>query len=138
MVDTTPPPAYIAAAPAPEAANGSRRLRRARPIDGAVLLGGCEKSVPGVLMGAIRVHLPVIVCSAGPMSNGPWRGVKTGASSIPAADSGRVRMASACGERTVSMIGESLRPSKTLTPGSFHNAAVAYMALGGSTRDCTT
>jgi dihydroxy-acid dehydratase len=57
----------------------------------------------------------------------------TGASSIPAADSGHVRMASACGERIVAMINEDLRPSRILTAKSFHNAMVTYMALGGST-----
>jgi dihydroxyacid dehydratase/phosphogluconate dehydratase len=57
----------------------------------------------------------------------------TGASSIPAVDSGHVRMASACGERIVAMIAEDLRPSCILTAKSFHNAAVTYMALGGST-----
>jgi dihydroxy-acid dehydratase len=57
----------------------------------------------------------------------------TGASSVPAADSAHVRMASACGERIVAMIAEDLRPSKIPTPSSFHNAAVTYMALGGST-----
>jgi len=54
-------------------------LLRSHPIDGAVLLGGCDKSTPGLLMGAISMDLPVIFCPAGPMSNGQWRGVKTGA-----------------------------------------------------------
>jgi dihydroxy-acid dehydratase len=57
----------------------------------------------------------------------------TGASSIPAADSGHPRMASACGERIVAMVEEDLRPSKLLTPASFANGVAAYMALGGST-----
>src|SRR5690606_3306494 len=52
---------------------------RSHPIDGAVLLGGCDKSTPGMLMGAISMDLPTIFCPAGPMSNGQWRGVKTGA-----------------------------------------------------------
>jgi dihydroxy-acid dehydratase len=54
-------------------------LLRSHPIDGAVLLGGCDKSTPGLLMGAISMDLPAIFCPAGPMSNGQWRGVKTGA-----------------------------------------------------------
>lgn len=54
-------------------------LLRSLPIDGAVLLGGCDKSTPGLLMGAISMDLPVLFCPAGPMSNGYWRGVKTGA-----------------------------------------------------------
>lgn len=52
---------------------------RSLPIDGAVLLGGCDKSTPGMLMGAISMNLPAIFCPAGPMSNGQWRGQKTGA-----------------------------------------------------------
>ncbi|WP_378942058.1 L-arabinonate dehydratase [Mesorhizobium sp. ANAO-SY3R2] len=54
-------------------------LLRSHPIDGAVLLGGCDKSTPGLLMGAFSMDLPVIFCPAGPMSNGQWRGQKTGA-----------------------------------------------------------
>ncbi|TWD46047.1 dihydroxy-acid dehydratase [Agrobacterium vitis] len=54
-------------------------LLRCHPIDGAVLLGGCDKSTPALLMGSISMDIPVIFCPAGPMSNGQWRGVKTGA-----------------------------------------------------------
>lgn len=164
---------------------------RSNPIDGAVLLGGCDKATPGLWMGAISMDLPAIQCPAGPMSNGQWRGQKTGAgthtkkywdelragaitgadwtdlesrmtrsigtcntmgtastmtsiveamglmlpgaSSIPAADSGHVRMASACGERIVAMVRADLRPSKLLDRRAFNNGLVAYMAIGGST-----
>ena len=57
----------------------AEELLRSHPIDGAVLMGGCDKSTPGLLMGAISMDLPVIFCPAGPMSNGQWRGQKTGA-----------------------------------------------------------
>jgi dihydroxy-acid dehydratase len=57
----------------------TEELLRSHPIDGAVLLGGCDKSTPGLLMGAISMDLPAIFCPAGPMSNGRWRGIKTGA-----------------------------------------------------------
>lgn len=166
-------------------------LLRSHPIDGAVLLGGCDKSTPALLMGAFSMDLPVIYCPAGPMSNGQWRGQKTGAgthtkkywdelragnisqddwidlesrmtrsigtcntigtastmtsivdamglmlsgaSSIPAADSGHPRMASACGVRIVEMVWEDLKPSRFIDRNSFLNGLVAYMALGGST-----
>jgi dihydroxy-acid dehydratase len=166
-------------------------LLRCHPIDGAVLLGGCDKSTPALLMGAFSMDIPVIFCPAGPMSNGQWRGVKTGAgthtkkywdelragnitredwvdlesrmtrspgtcntigtastmtsivdamgmtlsgaSSIPAIDSGHSRMASACGSRIVEMVWEDLKPSNILNRDSFLNGLVAYMALGGST-----
>ena len=52
----------------------AEELLRSHPIDGAVLLGGCDKSTPGLLMGAISMNLPVIFCPAGPMANGQWRG----------------------------------------------------------------
>ncbi|WDZ81755.1 L-arabinonate dehydratase (plasmid) [Ensifer adhaerens] len=166
-------------------------LLRCHPIDGAVLLGGCDKSTPALLMGAFSMDIPVIFCPAGPMSNGQWRGVKTGAgthtkkywdelragnitrddwvdlesrmtrspgtcntigtastmtsivdamgmtlsgaSSIPAVDSGHTRMASACGSRIVEMVWEDLKPSRIVNRDSFLNGLVAYMALGGST-----
>jgi dihydroxy-acid dehydratase len=57
----------------------AEELLRSHPIDGAVLLGGCDKSTPGLLMGAISMDLPVVFCPAGPMANGQWRGQKTGA-----------------------------------------------------------
>jgi dihydroxy-acid dehydratase len=169
----------------------TEELLRSHPVDGAVLLGGCDKSTPGLLMGAISMGLPAIFCPAGPMSNGQWRDQRTGAgthtkkywdelragtitpadwidleagmtrtigtcntmgtastmtsiadalgftlpgaSSIPAVDSGHARMAADCGVRAVEMVWEDLTPSRFLAAGSFRNAVVAYMALGGST-----
>ena len=169
----------------------TEELLRSHPVDGAVLLGGCDKSTPGLLMGAISMDLPALFCPAGPMSNGRWRGAKVGAgthtklywdelragnitpadwvelegrmtrsagtcntmgtastmtsivdalgftlpgaSSIPAADSAHVRMATECGARAVQMVWEDLKPSRFLTRDSFHNGIVTYMALGGST-----
>ena len=169
----------------------AEEILRSHPIDGAVLLGGCDKSTPGLLMGAISMDLPAIYCPAGPMTNDYLRGQRagagthtkkfwdelrvgaisekdwvdlesrmtrsvgtcntmgtastmtsiadamgmtlTGASSIPAADSAHVRMASACGERIVAMVFEDLKPSAILTDASIRNGLAAYMALGGST-----
>ena len=47
---------------------------RGNPIDGVVLLGGCDKTTPGQVMGAASVDLPAIVVSSGPMLNGKLRG----------------------------------------------------------------
>ncbi len=47
---------------------------RANGMDGVVLLGGCDKTTPGQLMGAASVDLPTIVVSSGPMLNGKWKG----------------------------------------------------------------
>ncbi|WP_171205119.1 IlvD/Edd family dehydratase [Ruegeria sp. HKCCA0235A] len=51
---------------------------RAYGIDGVVLLGGCDKTTPGQLMGAASVDLPSIVVSSGPMLNGKYRGQDIG------------------------------------------------------------
>ena len=51
---------------------------RAYGIDGVVLLGGCDKTTPGQLMGAASVDLPTIVVSSGPMLNGKWQGQDIG------------------------------------------------------------
>ncbi len=169
----------------------AEELLRSHPVDGCVLLGGCDKSTPGLLMGAFSMDLPTIFCPAGPMLNGRWRGrttgagthtkkywdklqtgeisaadwvdlesamtrsngtcntmgtastmtsivdamglTRTGASSIPAADSGHPRLASWCGARAVKMVWEDLKPSDILTGDSLSNALTVYMALGGST-----
>jgi dihydroxy-acid dehydratase len=51
---------------------------RAYPIDGVVLLAGCDKTTPAVLMGALSVNLPAIFVPAGPMLRGHWRDVTLG------------------------------------------------------------
>ena len=166
-------------------------LLRSLPIDGAVLLGGCDKTTPALLMGAISMGIPALFCAAGPMLNDRHQGKTVGAgthtrlfwddyqagkiddadwiklearmtrspgtcntmgtastmtaiaealgmalpgsTSIPAMDAAHPRMAADCGERIVAMIAEDLTPARILTRGSFLNAAVVQMALGGST-----
>lgn len=51
---------------------------RANPVDGVVLLSGCDKTTPGPLMGAASVDLPTIVVSGGPMLNGKYCGQDVG------------------------------------------------------------
>jgi dihydroxy-acid dehydratase len=51
---------------------------RSMPIDGAVLMGGCDKTTPGLLMGAISMDLPAIYLPAGPMLRGNWNGQPLG------------------------------------------------------------
>jgi dehydratase ilvD1 len=55
---------------------------RANPVDGVVLLGGCDKNTPAQLMGAASVDLPTIVLSAGPMLNGKYRGKDVGSGTM--------------------------------------------------------
>ncbi|MHA6264875.1 L-arabinonate dehydratase [Arenibacterium sp. CAU 1754] len=52
---------------------------RAQPIDGAVLLVGCDKTTPSLIMGAASTDLPSIVVTGGPMLNGWFRGERVGA-----------------------------------------------------------
>ncbi len=59
----------------------TEELLRSHPIDGAVLLGGCDKTTPGLIMGAISMGLPAIFCPAGPMLRGNWRGQTLGSGS---------------------------------------------------------
>lgn len=51
---------------------------RGQPIDGVVLLVGCDKTTPSLLMGAASVDLPTIMVSGGPMLNGYFRGERVG------------------------------------------------------------
>ncbi len=56
-------------------------LLRSHPVDGAVLMGGCDKTTPGLLMGAISMDLPAIYVPAGPMLSGNLRGEVLGSGS---------------------------------------------------------
>jgi dihydroxy-acid dehydratase len=169
----------------------AEELLRSHPVDGAVLMGGCDKTTPGLLMGATSAGLPMIFMPAGPMLRGNWKGkvlgsgsdawkfwderragnisdqdwvdieggiarsyghcmtmgtastmtaiteaiglTLPGASSIPAADAGHIRMASTCGRRIVEMVWEDLTPDRIQTRDAFENAIVVAMAMGCST-----
>ena len=169
----------------------TEELLRAHPIDGAVLMGGCDKSTPGLLMGAISMGIPSIFLPAGPMLRGNWQGrtlgsgsdswkywdelragkitdqdwlgveggiarsygtcmtmgtastmtaiaeaaglVLPGGSSIPAADSGHIRLASESGRRIVEMVWENLTPQQIATRPAWENAIAVAMAMGCST-----
>lgn len=55
---------------------------RANPIDGVVLLCGCDKTTPSLVMGACSVDLPTLVVSGGPMLKGHWKGKHIGTSDL--------------------------------------------------------
>src|SRR5690348_578489 len=59
----------------------AEELLRSHPIDGAVLMGGCDKTTPGLVMGAISMGIPAIYVPAGPMLRGNWRGETLGSGS---------------------------------------------------------
>lgn len=169
----------------------TEELLRSYPIDGVVLLGGCDKTTPALVMGATSMNLPTIFLPAGPMLTARWRGQTlgsgsdqwkfwderrvgniteaehqeveasiarspgtcmtmgtastmaslcealgislTGASSIPAPDSGHERMSANCGKRIVEMVWEDLKIRDVLSPQAFDNAATVLMTNGGST-----
>ena len=60
------------------AAMAIEEMLRANPIDGVVLLGGCDKTIPSLLMAAASVDLPAVVVPGGPMLSGTFRGVALG------------------------------------------------------------
>jgi dihydroxy-acid dehydratase len=169
----------------------TEELLRSHPVDGAVLMGGCDKTTPGLLLGATSMNIPSIFLPAGPMLRGNWGGkvlgsgsdswkywdelragkitdqdwlgveggiarsygtcmtmgtastmtaiaeavgmVLPGGSSMPAADSGHIRLASESGRRIVDMVWEDLTPQKIQTKASFENAIAVAMAMGCST-----
>jgi dihydroxy-acid dehydratase len=59
----------------------TEEVLRSYPADGVVLLGGCDKTVPALLMGATTANLPAVFVPAGPMLRGNWRGQALGSGS---------------------------------------------------------
>jgi dihydroxy-acid dehydratase len=168
----------------------TEELLRSHPVDGAVLMGGCDKTTPGLLLGATSMDIPAIYVPAGPMLRGNWGGktlgsgsdswkywdelragtiteqdwlgveagiarshgtcmtmgtastmtaiaeavglVLPGGSSIPASDSGHIRLCSESGRRIVEMVWEDLKPSVIQTRRAFENAIAVAMAMGCS------
>ncbi|PWS36428.1 dihydroxy-acid dehydratase [Falsiroseomonas bella] len=169
----------------------TEELLRSHPVDGAVLMGGCDKTTPGLLLGATSMDIPAIFIPAGPMLRGNWGGktlgsgsdswkywdelragtitqqdwlgveagiarsygtcmtmgtastmtaiaeavgmVLPGGSSIPAADSGHIRLCSESGRRIVDMVWDDVTPRRIQTRAAFLNAINVAMAMGCST-----
>ncbi|KKB07090.1 dihydroxy-acid dehydratase [Devosia geojensis] len=59
----------------------AEEMIRAHPVDGVILMGGCDKSTPALLMGATSAGLPAIFVPAGPMLRGNWQGKELGSGS---------------------------------------------------------
>ena len=59
----------------------TEELLRSHPIDGAILLGGCDKTTPALIMGAVSMGLPCLFVPAGPMLRGNWKGRTLGSGS---------------------------------------------------------
>jgi dihydroxy-acid dehydratase len=106
---------------------------RAYGIDGVVLLGGCDKTTPGQLMGAASVDLPSIVVSSGPMLNGKFRGKDIGSGTEVWKFSGAVR----AGDMTLQDFmsaesGMSRSPGVCMTMGTASTMASLVAAMGMS------
>jgi dihydroxy-acid dehydratase len=109
----------------------TEELLRSHPIDGAVLMGGCDKTTPALLMGAISMDLPAIFVPAGPMLRGTWRGQTLGSGS----DVWRYwdeKRAGAIGEREWEEIenGIARSPGHCMTTGTASTMTSAAEALG--------
>ena len=169
----------------------TEEVLRCHPIDAAVLMGGCDKTVPAMLMGALSADIPSVFLPAGPMLNAHWRDTTLGsgtdawkywaercagnlcdgewkeienciarsagtcmtmgtastmaciaealgltlpgASSIPAVVAEHSRLAAATGRLAVEIAWTDRKPSRLLSAGSFVNAMITQLAIGGST-----
>ena len=104
---------------------------RGNPIDGVVLLGGCDKTTPGQLLGAASVDLPTLVISSGPMLNGKFRGRDIGSGTDVWRFSEAVRagtMSSA--DFMAAESGMSRSPGTCMTMGSASTIASLAEAMG--------
>jgi dihydroxy-acid dehydratase len=164
---------------------------RANPLDGVVLLAGCDKTTAAMLMGLASANLPAVLVTGGPQLNAHWGGETLGSctdcrryqselragrisvdewldlqsamvrsaghcmtmgtastlailaevlgialpgnGTIPAADSGRLRLAELAGRVAISAVREQRLPSRLLTAASFENAIRVLHAIAGST-----
>ena len=124
---------------------------RANPIDGVILLVGCDKTKPALLMGAASCDLPTIAVSGGPMLSGHHHGEIIGSGTAVwrlheelkaghimtedflDADARRQVLAQMTGRRIVDLVREGVTLSQILTPAAFANAIRTNAAIGGST-----
>jgi dehydratase ilvD1 len=104
---------------------------RGNPIDAVVLLGGCDKTTPGQLMGAASVDLPTMVVSSGPMLNGKFRGRELGSGTDVWKFSEAVRADKmSLDEFMAAESGMSRTPGTCMTMGSASTMASLMEAMG--------
>src|SRR5580700_10218516 len=104
---------------------------RGNPIDAVVLLGGCDKTTPGQLMGAASVDLPTIVVSSGPMLNGKFRGCDIGSGTDVWKFSEAVRGGKmSLDDFMAAESGMSRTPGTCMTMGSASTMACMMEAMG--------
>ncbi len=104
---------------------------RGNPIDAVVLLGGCDKTTPGQVMGAASVDLPTLVVSAGPMLNGKFRGCDIGSGTDVWKFSEAVRGGKMSLDEFMSAeTGMSRTPGTCMTMGSASTMACLMETMG--------
>lgn len=104
---------------------------RGNPLDGVVLLGGCDKTTPGQLLGAASVDLPTMVISSGPMLNGKYRGTDIGSGTDVWKFSEAVRAGNMTRAEFMSAErGMSRSPGTCMTMGSASTVACLVEAMG--------
>jgi len=104
---------------------------RGNPLDGVVLLGGCDKTTPGKLLGAASVDLPTMVISSGPMLNGKYRGTDIGSGTDVWKFSEAVRAGNMTRAEFMSAErGMSRTPGTCMTMGSASTVACLVEAMG--------
>ncbi|MGW3940963.1 L-arabinonate dehydratase [Streptomyces phaeochromogenes] len=109
----------------------TEELLRSYPVDGAVLMGGCDKSTPALLMGAASVDLPAIFVPAGPMLPGHWRNevLGSGTDMWKYWDDKRAGLIGDC-EMTELESGLARSPGHCMTMGTASTLTAAAEALG--------
>ncbi|MFD4556971.1 L-arabinonate dehydratase [Streptomyces sp. NPDC058469] len=109
----------------------TEELLRSYPVDGAVLMGGCDKSTPALLMGAASVDLPTVFVPAGPMLPGHWRGeiLGSGTDMWKYWDDKRAGLIGEC-EMTELESGLARSPGHCMTMGTASTLTAAAEALG--------
>ncbi|MFC8199548.1 L-arabinonate dehydratase [Streptomyces sp. NPDC060006] len=109
----------------------TEELLRSYPVDGAVLMGGCDKSTPALLMGAATVDLPTVFVPAGPMLPGHWRNevLGSGTDMWKYWDDKRAGLIGDC-EMTELESGLARSPGHCMTMGTASTLTAAAEALG--------
>ncbi|MFJ5214775.1 L-arabinonate dehydratase [Streptomyces sp. NPDC088354] len=109
----------------------TEELLRSYPVDGAVLMGGCDKSTPALLMGAASAGLPAVFVPAGPMLPGHWRGevLGSGTDMWKYWDDRRAGLIGDC-EMAELESGLARSPGHCMTMGTASTLTAAAEALG--------
>ena len=109
----------------------AEEMIRAQPMDAVVLIGGCDKTVPALLMGAASANVPAILTVTGPMLTGSYRGERVGACTDCRRFWARFR-AGEVGEEDVAGITDALAPTPgtCMVMGTASTMALTAEALG--------